>query len=69
MDTLTNSQTGSAPDRLPRGSALPLETILDLSRQIRDVEDLTDAKSLAAAIEANAAELVEKMRRQMGVAA
>lgn len=73
MDTLTTSATtqdaGSEPDRLPRGSALLCETILNLARQIRAADDLAEIKAMAASIEIQAGELVAKVRRQIGVAA
>jgi len=72
MDTLTISQqtqnAGNAPDELPRGSALLCETILTLSRKIQKLETLDQIRTEAAGIESMAKELVEKCKRQMGVA-
>lgn len=72
MDTLTNSietsNAGSGLDELPRGSALLCETILHLSRRMQKSESLDDIKSDAESIESMAADLVEKWKRQVGIA-
>lgn len=72
MDTLTTSteiqNAGSGPDSLPRGSALLCETILTLSRKIQKLEDLDKIRTEAAGIESMAKELVDRCKRQMGVA-
>jgi hypothetical protein len=74
MDTLKTSAPQGAPElteqeRLPRGSALLLETILMLSRQIQKAGELETAKDKAASIEDMAGELIEKYNRQMAQAA
>ncbi len=73
LDTLTKSHTTQnappAPDSLPRGSALLLETILMLARQIKAGDDVLQMRDKAASIEDMAAELVAKYKRQMGLAA
>ena len=60
---------GTEQVRLPRGSALLLETILMLARQIQKVDGLESARDKAASIEDMAGELIAKYNRQIGVAA
>jgi hypothetical protein len=73
-DTLKNSALPGAigrieQERLPRGSALLLETILMLAREIQVSGELEDAKVKAGSIAEMAGELVAKYNRQLGVAA
>jgi hypothetical protein len=56
-------------ERLPRGSALLLETILMLAREIQVSPELEDAKAKAGSIAEMAGELVAKYNRQIGMAA
>ena len=56
-------------ERLPRGSALPLETILMLAREIQVAGELEDAKMKAGSIAEMAGELIERYNRQMKIAA
>ena len=74
MDILKNSAPQGATDgieqaRLPRGSALLLETILMLARQIQKAGELDAVKDKAASIEDMAGELIAKYNRQIGLAA
>lgn len=69
LTTLTETQSDvTALDSLPRGSALLCETILTLSRKIQKLDELDKIRIEAAGIESMAKELVEKCKRQMGVA-
>ena len=56
-------------ERLPRGSALSLETILMLAREIQISSSLEDAKTKAGSIAEMAGELIERYNRQIGLAA
>lgn len=72
--TLRSFAPQGAPDkteqeRLPRGSALLLETILMLAREIQVLGELEDAKMKAGSIADMASELIAKYNRQIGVAA
>lgn len=72
MDTLKNSAPqADATERspLPRGSALLLETILMLAREIQVASELEDAKTKAGSIAEMAGELIAKYNRQLGIAA
>jgi len=73
-DTLKTFAPQGAPalteqERLPRGSALLLETILMLAREIQVSDGLEDAKVKAGSIAEMAGELVQKYNRQIGLAA
>ena len=74
MDTSKNFAPQGAADEieqapLPRGSALLLETILMLARQIQKAGELETAREKAASIEDMAGELIAKYNRQIGLAA
>lgn len=59
----------SEQERLPRGSALDLETILKLAREIQVTGELEDAKHMAGTIAEYAGDLIERYNRQMKIAA
>ena len=72
--TLRSFAPQGAPDRieqdaLPRGSALLLETILMLAKQIQRSSELEGIHGNAASIVDMAGELIAKYNRQMGMAA
>lgn len=74
MDTsMISAPQGAIEERepapLPRGSALLLDTILMLARQIQESEELEEAKAKACKIAEQASELIEKYDRQFQFAA
>lgn len=74
MDTLKTFAPQGATElteqeRLPRGSALLLETILMLAKQIQRSSELEKIHGNAASIADMASELIEKYNRQMMQAA
>jgi len=74
----TDTSRSSAPqatrelieqEQLPKGSALLLDTILMLARQIQAAGSLEEAKTKAGSIAEQATELIERFNRQIGLAA